>query len=76
MKELDRKLGKVSKQINKSGLFKMKIRKPKIESHKILYIPVDEYVVHTTPCCQMKLKVRELDEQIGVYCPICGGTEI
>ena len=33
-------------------------------------------VLRLAPCCHMDIKVRELDEQIGVYCPICGGSEI
>ena len=77
MKEINQKLGKTIKQINKnSSLFKIKMDTPKIKHPKELYKPVDKYIMHTTPCCHMDIKVRELDEQIGVYCPICGGSEI
>lgn len=76
MKEINRTLGKSIKSINKSGFVKMDLKMPKREPEKELFMPVDDYVIHKTPCCQMYIKIREIDEQIGAYCPICGGVEI
>lgn len=76
MKEINRTLGVTCKDISKSSFLKMDLKMPKKEPEKELYKPVDDYIIHKTQCCQMRVKLHELDEQIGVYCPICGGTEI
>lgn len=73
MKEINQKLGKSIKSINKSGFVKMDLIMPKHELEKEWFIPVEEYVIHKTPCCQMSIKLREIDEQIGAYCPIWEG---
>ena len=76
MKEIDRAFGKTIRDINRSGIVKMSMQMPKREPDKELYKPFDDYARHKTECCQMNVKVREIDEQIGIYCPICGGSEI
>ena len=76
MKLIDNTLGKTIKDINKSGFIKMKLKTPKKEPKKELFIPVGHYIPCKTSCCHMQIKIFELNCQIGVYCPICGGTEI
>ncbi len=76
LKEIERSLGKTIRDINKSGFFKMDLKAPKKEPEKELYKPIDDYIIHKTQCCQMHIKLHELDCQIGAYCPICGGTGI
>lgn len=76
MKEINRTLGKATRSINKSGFVRMDLKMTKQEPKKVLFVPVDDYVIHKTPCCKMYVKIREIDEQIGAYCPICGRVEI
>ena len=76
MKEINRTFGKTIKDINKSGILKMSMEMPRPEPDIELYKPIDDYTMHKTKCCQMSIKVRAIDEEIGIYCPICGETEI
>lgn len=75
LEELDKTLGKSLKQINKSGLIKMSMKKPKKEVEKELYTPTVEYVKCMKKCCNIEVKVRDLDKETGTYCPICGRIE-
>lgn len=71
--EIDRTLGKSIRQINKSGFIKMSMKKPKKEVEKELYTPSGDYVKCKKNCCNIDVKVRNIDKEIGTYCPICGG---
>ena len=71
-----RQLGPTIKEINKSGFVKMSIDMPKKEPEKELYAPINEYVLSHQNCCDVDVKTIELDAQIGLYCPICGGSEL
>lgn len=74
--EMDRVLGKTIRNINKSGFIKRSMNKPHKEPEVELYVPVDNYeMVHKT-CCEVDVKVRTIDKEIGIYCPICGGSAL
>lgn len=74
--EIQKALGPTIKKFNKNGLVKMSIQKPKKEPEKELYSPLNQYVVSHQSCCNVDVKVSEIDKQIGVYCPICGGSNL
>lgn len=59
---------------NNNDFFSMSIEIPQKEHEKELYTPPEEYDVVNTDCCSVDVKVRNIDKEIGIYCPICGGT--
>jgi hypothetical protein len=73
---LQKSLGASMKAINRGGFGKMKMQVPKANPNKELFEPSNSYVMVTVNCCDLQLKVREVDNQIGVYCPKCGGCHI
>lgn len=73
--ELDQTLEKSIKQINKSGLIKMSIKKPKREVEKKLYTPFISYSKCVKRCCSIDVKITNIDIETGTYCPICGRME-
>lgn len=75
LEELERTLGKSIKQINKSGFIKMSMKKPKKEVEKELYIPSVDYTKCVKKCCNVDVKVKDIDKETGTYCPICGRME-
>lgn len=74
--EIERQLGSASRKINKSGLIKMSMKKPSKEPDKELYRPLNSYTLVHQGCCEVDVKVLELDAVIGAYCPICGGANL
>lgn len=74
--ELDRQLGKAMKGFNKNGLVKMSMKVPKKEPEKELYKPANEYEFVQLDCCSSSVKVQYLDKEIGIYCPLCGGSRL
>lgn len=72
--EIDRTLGKTIKGINKSGFIKMTMKKPRKEPERELYAPSDDYETVHRSCCDVDVKVKNIDKEIGIYCPICGGS--
>ena len=70
--EINRTLGKSLKQINKNGLVKMTMKMPKRKIEKELYAPSEDYVQCEKACCGLKAKVKNIDKETGIYCPICG----
>lgn len=75
LEELDKTLGKSIKQINKSGFIKMSMKNPKKEVEKELYTPSVDYVKCIKKCCNIDLKIKNVDKETGTYCPICGRME-
>ena len=75
-KEIDRQLGKAMHEINRSGFIKMSMKKPHKEHEKELYAPSVNYETVQTKCCEVCVKVQNMDKEIGLYCPICGGAEL
>ncbi|MBT2700438.1 hypothetical protein J7E79_24175 [Bacillus sp. ISL-40] len=73
---IQKSLGASMKSINRSGFVKMDMQVPKANPDIELYEPSNSYVAVFVKCCELKLKVREVDNQIGVYCPKCGGCHI
>lgn len=71
--ELDKALGKSISQINKNGFIKMSMKTPKKEVEKELYAPSEGYVKCEKNCCNVDVKVKNIDKETGTYCPICGG---
>lgn len=71
--EINRTLGKSIKQINRSGFVKMTMDIPKKEIERELYAPSEDYVKCRKSCCNIDVKVRNIDKETGTYCPICGG---
>ena len=61
---------------NRNSMFSMSIKTPKKEPEKELYKPLDEYEIVESVCCMVNVKVRNIDKEIGIYCPICGGTNL
>ena len=74
--ELQRELGPISKQINKSGFVKMRIKQNAKEPDKELFAPANDYVLFHQKCCNIVTKATEFDICIGLYCPICGGEKL
>ncbi|BCJ93601.1 hypothetical protein acsn021_11700 [Anaerocolumna cellulosilytica] len=74
--EIERKIGGSIRKINKSGLIKMSMKRPKREPEKELYKPAYDYNRVHQECCNIDVKVQDLDNEIGIYCPICGGTNL
>ena len=74
--EIDRQLGKTMREINRSGFVKMTMKKPRKEVERELYTPAESYETVHRDCCGVDVKVRNLDKEIGIYCPICGGTDL
>lgn len=70
--EINRTLGKSLKQFNKNGLVKMTMKMPKREIEKELYAPSEDYVQCEKACCGLKVKVKNIDKETGIYCPVCG----
>ena len=73
--KLEKDLGRSIRQINKSGILKMSVRKPKRISERELYTPVENYVMCRKQCCSIDVKVKNIDKETGTYCPICGCEE-
>ena len=57
--ELERTVGKCIKKINKSGFVKMSMKSPKCAKK----------------CCNIDIKVTNMDKETGTYCPVCGRME-
>lgn len=74
--EINHRLGKTIRDINRSGLIKMEMKIPHQEAEKELYAPLKDYEVVHEICCDVDVKVKTLDKEIGIYCPICGGTNL
>lgn len=70
--EIDRTLCKSIKQFNKNGLVKMTMKTPKREIEKELYAPSEDYVQCEKSCCGLIVKVKNIDKETGIYCPVCG----
>lgn len=49
-------------------------KKPKVHIKEI-YENVDELIETTVKCCEKHIKVRELDNLVGIYCSYCGAKE-
>lgn len=75
LEEIERSLGKSLRKFNKNSLFKMTMKSPKKEHIKELYQPISDYTVVSYNCCKTKAKVTSFDNEVGVYCPICGGEK-
>lgn len=73
--ELERTVGKCIKKINKSGFVKMSMKSPKREHEKELYTPSDDYTKCAKKCCNIDIKVTNMDKETGTYCPVCGRME-
>ena len=74
--EIQRQLGPTLKTFNKNGLIKLSLKTPKRGPEKELFTPANEYTLSHQDCCDVNVKTLELDAQIGLYCPICGGTTL
>lgn len=75
-REIEKTLGKTIKNLNKNGFIKMSMNIPKQETEKELYTPANEYEVVRLDCCNASVKVQYIDKEIGVYCPLCGDTNL
>jgi len=73
---IKKSLGSSIKNLNRSGFIKMELDVPKANPNIELYEPTQSYIVGRLECCSFEIKVREIDNQIGVYCPRCGGCHI
>lgn len=74
--EIERQLGPLIKKINRSGFIKMTMDRPSREVERELYKPSVNYEMEHCKCCDVDVKVLDFDKEIGVYCPICGGSNL
>ena len=74
--EIVRRFGKTIRDINRSGFVKMEMKIPHREAEKELYVPLENYETIHEVCCDIDVKVKTLDKEIGIYCPICGGSNL
>lgn len=74
--QIDAILGKSFKELNKNKFIKVTTKKSKIEPENELYEPTKAYELIKMDCCNIYLKTQNFDKEIGIYCPICGGTKI
>lgn len=74
--KLQRELGSVVKEINKSGFITVNIKGKTKEPEKELFLTANEYVLVHQKCCNIDIKATEFDKNIGLYCPICGGEKL
>ena len=72
MELLDKELSRSIRQINKSGFLKMSVNKTGRTMPKELYTPTDSYEIIHEDCCGVDVKIQNFDQEIGIYCPICG----
>ncbi len=70
--ELEKALSNSMKQINKGGILKMSIKETKRIKERELYTPSETYVKCQNQCCNIEVKVKNIDKLTGVYCPVCG----
>ena len=57
---------------SRSGSFRFKVGPPpKHESEKVL-IESDDLELVMLQCCGRHVKINDIDEVVGVYCPYCG----
>ncbi|WP_146767241.1 hypothetical protein [Paenibacillus sp. YN15] len=73
---LQKTLGPSIKSLNKSKFLKMDLKMPKANPNFQLYEPSNCYLKVKLKCCDFEVKIREIDRQIGAYCPKCGGCHI
>jgi len=73
---IKKSLGQSIKKVNRSGFIKMDLKVPRTKPPLELYEPSNSYIAVSLNCCDLIVKVREIDNQIGVYCPKCGGCHI
>ena len=45
------------------------------EREKELYTPSDDYTKCAKKCCNIDIKVTNMDKETGTYCPVCGRME-
>ena len=62
LEEVEQTLGKSIKQINKSGFIKMSMKSPKKKAEKELYTPSVEYIKCAKKCCNIDIKVMDIDK--------------
>ena len=74
--QIQKQLGPTIRKINRTGFLKMSLNIPKQIPEKELYAPAMEYILSHQDCCGIDVKTLEFDFQIGLYCPICGGTKL
>ena len=74
--QIDAMLDKSFKGLNKSKFIKVTTKKSKPEPEKELYEPTKVYELVKMDCCGVNVKTQNFDKEIGIYCPICGGTTI
>jgi len=64
--EIDRQLGKTMREINRSGFIKMTMKKSPKEIERELYTPSENYETVHKDCCEVDVKVGNLDKEILV----------
>lgn len=75
LKEIQRILGGTVNSLNKSGFLNVKLDITKEKDCVELYEPLNEYSIAHMNCCNIDIKVNDLDLEIGIYCPVCGGEK-
>lgn len=74
--EIERQLGTSIRKLNRSGIIKVTMDIPRHEIERELFTPSENYETAHCQCCDIDVKVHTIDKEIGVYCPICGGTRL
>lgn len=73
---IQRQLASTIKNFNKNGFISLSLDTPQRVPEKDLYKPINDYIIFHHHCCGVDVKALEFDVQIGLYCPICGGSEL
>ena len=53
----------------------MSMKSSKKEAEKELYTQTVDYIKCTKVCCNIEIKVMDIDKETGTYCPVCGRME-
>ena len=67
--EIDRRLGKTIRDINRSGFVKMEMKIPHREAEKELYVPLENYETIHEVCCDIDVKVCLSNENVSKRAP-------
>ncbi|MEK4877895.1 MULTISPECIES: hypothetical protein [Paenibacillus] len=74
--QIQKTLGASIKSLNKNKFIKVDMKIPKVNSNLELYEASNCYLKVNLECCNIDLKIREIDHLVGAYCPKCGGCHI
>lgn len=72
-KEISHAFDNAFRNQNQNGFLRFSVTGPEKIPIKELYAPSEDFEKAHCQCCDIDFKIKYLDKEIGVYCPICGG---